>query len=145
VFNKNLNNVLNELEGGYNPHIWNVKVNNYYTKLTAVINSATDFGKNYEDTEIRFYGENSTDSESELSYYWQFGDGSTSEETNPTHVYQHPDTYSVTLKVTDHDDRTDTATLVLTVVRSVPTANVAKPTKLHIKVGTPIIFESDVD
>ena len=33
-----------------------------------------------------------------LSFYWQFGDGSTSNEQNPVHVYQTPGIYTVTLR-----------------------------------------------
>jgi len=33
------------------------------------------------------------------SYYWNFGDGATSGEKNPTHTYTVPGTYSVTLKI----------------------------------------------
>jgi PKD repeat protein len=35
------------------------------------------------------------------SYEWDFGDGQTSTESNPTHAYAKPGTYSVSLKVTD--------------------------------------------
>ncbi|MEL6922771.1 MAG: PKD domain-containing protein [Bacteroidota bacterium] len=34
------------------------------------------------------------------SYFWDFGDGNTSTEENPTHVYDTPDVYTVTLEVT---------------------------------------------
>ncbi|MDX8550155.1 PKD domain-containing protein [Methanospirillum sp. J.3.6.1-F.2.7.3] len=35
------------------------------------------------------------------SYYWDFGDGQTSTGTNPSHKYQYPGKYTVTLKVTN--------------------------------------------
>jgi PKD repeat protein len=38
------------------------------------------------------------------SWYWDFGDGSDSTAQNPTHHYDAPGTYSVTLTVTDSDD-----------------------------------------
>lgn len=34
-----------------------------------------------------------------LSYYWDFGDGNTSTEENPRHLYQEAGTYEVTLTV----------------------------------------------
>lgn len=36
-----------------------------------------------------------------LSYSWNFGDGATSTETNPIHTYGAPDTYNVTLTVSN--------------------------------------------
>jgi len=39
---------------------------------------------------------------------WDFGDGNTSNAQNPTHTYQDPGTYSVTLIVTDANGCTDT-------------------------------------
>ncbi|HVN52961.1 MAG TPA: PKD domain-containing protein [Anaerolineaceae bacterium] len=36
-----------------------------------------------------------------LSYLWDFGDGATSTETNPTHVYETVGTYTVSLKATN--------------------------------------------
>ena len=58
------------------------------------------------------------------SYYWDFGDGNNSTATNPTHVYNTPGTYTVTLYATnDNYDNmgnplcccTDTAQMIITV------------------------------
>ncbi len=58
------------------------------------------------------------------SYYWNFGDGNNSTATNPTHVYNTPGTYTVTLYATnDNYDNmgnplcccTDTAQMIITV------------------------------
>lgn len=45
------------------------------------------------------------------SYFWDFGDGNTSNQQNPTHVYYHNGSYAVALVVTDDDGATgvDTA------------------------------------
>jgi outer membrane protein assembly factor BamB len=37
----------------------------------------------------------------EYSWYWNFGDGTTSTEQNPTHIYTTEETFTVTLQVTD--------------------------------------------
>ncbi|OYT15581.1 MAG: hypothetical protein B7C24_12355, partial [Bacteroidetes bacterium 4572_77] len=44
------------------------------------------------------------------SYFWQFGDGSTSILQNPTHDYSNKGTYNVTLTVTDNDGGTNSVT-----------------------------------
>ena len=36
-----------------------------------------------------------------MTSHWDFGDGETSDEENPIHVYEHPGTYTVTLYITD--------------------------------------------
>lgn len=45
-------------------------------------------------------------------YYWEFGDGNTSTETNPEHEYAGVDDYTVTLEVTDSLGCQDTFTVV---------------------------------
>jgi hypothetical protein len=54
---------------------------------------------------IRFEGEKSrtanVDSKKVLRYYWTFGDGTTSMEKNPSHIYAEPGIYPVTLMVDD--------------------------------------------
>jgi len=44
------------------------------------------------------------------SYAWDFGDGSTSSQANPSHVYASPGTYDVTLVVSAQDGTTDSIT-----------------------------------
>ncbi len=56
-------------------------------------------------------GDTSTDPEGPIaSYAWDFGDGGTSAQPNPTHTYTAAGTYQVTLTVTDSGGVTDTAT-----------------------------------
>ena len=54
------------------------------------------------------FGNNSTTG---LEYTWDFGDGTTSTISNPTHVYEVPGEYEVTLVVTGDGGCTDTVAL----------------------------------
>jgi hypothetical protein len=54
-------------------------------------------------------------SQGALTYSWNFGDGSSSTESNPTHLYAAPGTYTVVLTVTDVSGLSDTATARVTV------------------------------
>lgn len=50
-----------------------------------------------------------------LSYVWNFGDGATSTDINPTHLYAGPNTYNVLLTVTSNRGCIDTLTQQVTV------------------------------
>ena len=57
-----------------------------------------------------------TDTDGDIvSYYWDFGDGITSNEQNPTHIFQYGGTYTVKLIVEDNDGATGTDTITIIV------------------------------
>jgi PKD repeat protein len=49
------------------------------------------------------------------SYNWQFGDGKSSIEMHPTHIYQHPGVYEITVTITDNKGKTDSDRVTVTV------------------------------
>lgn len=49
-------------------------------------------------------------SQNAVSYLWDFGDGATSEEENPTHIYESAGEYEITLTATGADGATKTKT-----------------------------------
>ncbi len=53
-----------------------------------------------------------------VNYIWNFGDGQTSNEQFPTHTYNTPGTYNVTLIVTDNQGATAIANLTITVTQA---------------------------
>jgi len=62
------------------------------------------------------FTDSSTDNDGNIvSWSWDFGDGKTSTEQNPTHSFQNPATYTVSLTVTDNDGAPNTETTTITV------------------------------
>lgn len=73
---------------------------------------------------ITFDGSSSYDPDGTIdSYEWNFGDGNTSTEMNPTYTYAQNGTYTITLNVTDSDGATDTNTTTATIEDTEPTAD----------------------
>ncbi len=80
-------------------------------------------------------------------YQWDFGDGNTTDEQNPTHTYTKIGTYIATLTVTDAEGNMSTDTTEVTVIASKPTVIITKPVNgiyiLDTKIlpcSEPIIF-----
>ena len=71
---------------------------------------------------IQFYGSASGGTEP-YSWYWEFGDGTTSTEQNPTHAYSSVGTYTVKLTVTDYNGQqaVDTTTAIINNPPETPT------------------------
>ena len=82
-------------------------------------------------TTTRFI-DRSTDADGQVvSWSWNFGDGTTSSEKNPTHTFAQPGDYTVSLTVTDDSGLTNTYTNVYHVVESVKTDFAISPAIAH--------------
>jgi len=91
------------------------------------------------------FTDKSTDADGSIvSWKWDFGfdggevakngyDGNTSIEQNPSHSFQNPGTYTVSLTATDNDGASDTHTATVTV--SPPPAGIDKDGAIAILVG----------
>ena len=65
---------------------------------------------------VQFSSDGSSDSDGTITTYsWDFGDGNSSTEANPSHTYQNAGTYTATLTVTDDDGATDQDQVSITV------------------------------
>lgn len=63
-----------------------------------------------------FFKSNSYDEDGEIVYYlWEFGDGATSNEQNPSHTYTKPGEYKVKLTVIDNYGEESTTTITVSV------------------------------
>lgn len=67
-------------------------------------------------TAITFSSTGSSDTDGSITAYsWNFGDGTTSTLSNPSHTYTAANTYNVTLTVTDNEGATNTSTTTATI------------------------------
>ncbi|MFI2236305.1 PQQ-dependent sugar dehydrogenase [Streptomyces chrestomyceticus] len=62
-----------------------------------------------------------------LTYTWDFGDGTTSNQQNPSHTYRKNGTYTATVTAKDPGGRTGTASVYLTVGNTAPTVTLELP------------------
>jgi len=72
------------------------------------------------DSAVITFDNNSIDGD---EYFWDFGDGNTSISTNPAHSYYTPDTYQVSLTVTDILLGTDSTIVLPVVIKALQTAS----------------------
>jgi PKD repeat protein len=109
------------------------------TNTGPVVDCGPDVEVN-EDVPIQFmgYAYDTSSDEQDLSYSWDFGDGNTGLDQNPTHSYSNQGTYTVTLTVTDDNSEIGSDTLLVTVKNIPPTVVVT------YSLPYPIIIAGDV-
>jgi len=77
---------------------------------------------------VQFTGDGSKDPEgSSLTYFWNFGDGTTSTLANPTHTYTQNGTYTAALTVSDGTLTGSTISFPIYVGKQAPTAQIITP------------------
>lgn len=145
-----------------NPNHTYVLKGNYTVTLTVKDNhNATTFVSTYADIlpkppvaqiadiplvnsgEIIQFTSSSYDSDNNIvEYRWNFGDGSsTSFEENPTHSYESPGDYTVTLTVVDEDGLDHTVPMTINIENIDPTAEIVPPGSLEAESSS--VFRSE--
>jgi len=103
---------------------------------TALIQ--TDITSGTVPLKIDFTG-SGTDTDGDIvSYYWDFGDGSSSSEQNITHKYNEVGTYSVKLTVIDDKGANDSDTIIIEAIEDLrPGHSINNP----VSIGTTVTYE----
>ena len=91
---------------------------------------------------VNFRGADSTDADGDtLSYVWDFGDGATSTEANPTHTYQERGLYRARLTVTDPAGASSSVTLSIEAGTAKSVATILSPEDgVSVTVGDQVPF-----
>ncbi len=92
---------------------WVVIVRKVQGSPTAIIDASLTEGD--APLEVVFSSEQSSDENGIIGYEWDFDDGNTSTALNPTHTFNNPGAYQVSLTIVNTEGLRDTATLIITV------------------------------
>ncbi|MCM3734494.1 collagenase [Bacillus cytotoxicus] len=87
-------------------------------QMTVTVDRARETYYGEENSAIQFKSDNSkTEGRKIVSYLWDFGDGNTSTEANPTHAYEKEGTYTATVTMTDDKGKESKEQMTVTVDR----------------------------
>jgi hypothetical protein len=94
-----------------------VTSNSEPTALPDIINPGGITGKHKINKEIYFKA-NATDANGDaLTYNWDFGDGQTQTQADPSHIYTQPGTYTVSVTITDERGGSVTESITIKVIK----------------------------
>ena len=98
---------------------------------------------------IRFDSNGSTDDKGIISYAWDFGDGATSNESNPTHEYTFGGLFEVMLTVTDLEGLSDSEVILVEITDNTSTSiddieAVIYPNPISLNNGVLVLEMSEV-
>ena len=76
--------------------------------IPPIADFSSDISSGYNPLTVNFFNQSANGSSAIDNWYWDFGDSFTDTLQNPTHIFQNPGIYTVSLTVTDENDSTDT-------------------------------------
>ncbi|WP_425423628.1 PQQ-dependent sugar dehydrogenase [Streptomyces megasporus] len=95
---------------------------------SPVARAAADRTSGRAPMKVSFSSAGSSDADGDaLTYSWDFGDGTTSTEADPTHTYRRNGTYTATVTAKDPSGRTGSASVHLTVGNTAPRVTLELP------------------
>jgi cytochrome c len=113
---------------GINPDSGLYRIDSVKGTRTPVARASADKDSGPAPLTVNFTGEESSDDDGdELTYAWDFGDGGTSTEVNPTHTFTDAGTYNVRLTVTDSTGKSSSSTVVITAGNTRPDVELTVP------------------
>ncbi|WP_162449643.1 ThuA domain-containing protein [Phytoactinopolyspora mesophila] len=114
--------------GGVNPDSGLYRISYVKGGRTPVASASATPDNGQPPLEVSFSSEGSFDPDGEdITYQWNFGDGTTSDDPNPTYTYTEPGVYPVQLVVTDTTDRSSSSSLTITVGNTRPEVTIEFP------------------
>jgi glucose/arabinose dehydrogenase/PKD repeat protein/type 1 glutamine amidotransferase len=114
--------------GGVNPDSGLYRISYVKGGRTPVASASATPDNGQPPLDVSFSSEGSFDPDGEdITYEWNFGDGTTSQEANPSHTYTEAGVYPVQLVVTDTTDRSSSSSLTITVGNTRPEVTIEFP------------------
>ncbi|WP_369205581.1 PQQ-dependent sugar dehydrogenase [Streptomyces sp. PU-14G] len=106
---------------------------------SPLVEAGSDVSDGQAPLEVAFTSEASDEDGDELKLSWDFGDGATSTEANPTHTYEENGTYTATVTAEDGTGRTGSASVHVTVGNTAPKVELKLPAD-----GQPFAFGDEI-
>ena len=92
------------------------RVVNFALAFKPVAIASSDVSQGEAPLNVSFMGSNSTDENGIAEYFWNFGDGTTSKEADPSHSYTNLGDFTASLTVTSTVGLSDTAVIPINVI-----------------------------